>query len=552
MSNGQNNNKGCNLHQFQRNNYFYGKLMTVRDFEDEQSYLNEKRHLLNRLIHSSGIVCGFELGDPLSSPNDEVEIRFIKGGVVLDCCGHEIVVPVGTVKKVINEKTGSTLTRTQVTSSLYLYLKHKPCFGEMVNAASNPSSCEETCCPSRIIEDFEVVASAIEPSTTQIQCPDLSGATDSNDALKKIREWTEIAIKSCPECDEARVFLAAIKSDLTIDKAETGKFKSFVYNNKLLSELITCHVSDFSNPHKSLKGLEAENKKVENLDGYITIDRANAITLSADQQNHKITIGETHSGETGNPHQTGHSELAEVLEVDPSETDTTRNKHVSNADGNRWNSAILKINDIAPVPDTGNFTIEAGNNVAITPGTNKITIASPGGGGAECLTGLFIFKEVEAGRRYTSPPVKLPGHIFGIILGVEYKYELATQKLRFIVTGDDLLQNGIALTSKLNLITHKLTVSLTSAKETGILRVRWWAIMPTKDMGSVDVPVEIRISRDDIIKDIALSPNITMKKIMDEYKVTAPAVEEIINPLIEEGAIKVTGTGVNKKFKINI
>ena len=84
MSNGQNNNKGCNLHQFQRNNYFYGKLMTVRDFEDEQSYLNEKRHLLNRLIHSSGIVCGFELGDPLSSPNDEVEIRFIKGGVVLD------------------------------------------------------------------------------------------------------------------------------------------------------------------------------------------------------------------------------------------------------------------------------------------------------------------------------------------------------------------------------------------------------------------------------------------------------------------------------------
>ena len=76
--------------------------------------------------------------------------------------------------------------------------------------------------------------------------------------------------------------------------------------------------------------------------------------------------------------------------------------------------------------------------------------------------------------------------------------------------------------------------------------------MPTRDMGSVDIPVETRISRDDIIKDIALSPNITMKKIMDKYKVTAPAVEEIIKSLIEDGTIRATGTGVNRNFRINI
>jgi hypothetical protein len=71
-------------------------------------------------------------------------------------------------------------------------------------------------------------------------------------------------------------------------------------------------------------------------------------------------------------------------------------------------------------------------------------------------------------------------------------------------------------------------------------------------MGSVDVPVEIIISRDDIIKNIALSPNITIKKMIDKYKVIAPAIEEIINPLVEDGTIKVTGTGVNRKFRINI
>ena len=64
---------------------------------------------------------------------------------------------------------------------------------------------------------------------------------------------------------------------------------------------------------------------------------------------------------------------------------------------------------------------------------NKITIASARG--AECLTGLFIFEKVEADKKYTSPPVKLDKHIFGIILGVEYNYEFVAPPLRFIVTG---------------------------------------------------------------------------------------------------------------------
>lgn len=319
MSNGQNNNnKGCNLHQFQRNNYFYGKLMTVRDFEDEQSYLNEKRHLLNRLIHSSGIVCGFELEDPLSSPDDEVEIKFSKGGVVIDCCGHEIVIPDGTLKKVINEKTGSTLTANQVISSLYLYLKYKPCFGEMVNAASNPSSCEETCCPGRIIEDFEVVASETKPSTIQIQCPDLSAATDSDEAMKKMREWTEKAIESCPACEDARVFLAAIKTDLTIDKAETGKYRLFIYNNKLLSELITCHVSDFTNPHK----IEAQDvgafvsiDGVSNPGGNVDLKQDNSIIITPDDLANTISIGENHSSRNDNPHDVSAAQAGALVSI---------------------------------------------------------------------------------------------------------------------------------------------------------------------------------------------------------------------------------------------
>ena len=34
--------------------------MTVRDFEAEQQYFDGKRYLINRLLHGTGIVCGFE------------------------------------------------------------------------------------------------------------------------------------------------------------------------------------------------------------------------------------------------------------------------------------------------------------------------------------------------------------------------------------------------------------------------------------------------------------------------------------------------------------
>ena len=77
------------LKSFQRNRYFYGKLLTVRDFEDEQRYFIEKQRLINRLIHGEGVVCGLKVE---KVENKESFIR-ITPEVALDCCGREIVVP---------------------------------------------------------------------------------------------------------------------------------------------------------------------------------------------------------------------------------------------------------------------------------------------------------------------------------------------------------------------------------------------------------------------------------------------------------------------------
>lgn len=51
--------KNFRLKPLERNNYFYGKLLTVRDFQREQEYNNEKAVLKNKFIYGSGICVYF-------------------------------------------------------------------------------------------------------------------------------------------------------------------------------------------------------------------------------------------------------------------------------------------------------------------------------------------------------------------------------------------------------------------------------------------------------------------------------------------------------------
>lgn len=78
---------------FERNNYFYGKLLTVRDFLDEQRYMNDKRRLHNYLTVGAGIVCGLSVIE-LNEKTISVE-----PGLALDYLGREIVVAEPVTKK---------------------------------------------------------------------------------------------------------------------------------------------------------------------------------------------------------------------------------------------------------------------------------------------------------------------------------------------------------------------------------------------------------------------------------------------------------------------
>lgn len=75
-----------NLFPLARNKYFYGKLLTVRDFEIEQKYFNNKRRIINRMINGTGVVSG------LSVTAGDDSTLMIESGLALDYSGREIII----------------------------------------------------------------------------------------------------------------------------------------------------------------------------------------------------------------------------------------------------------------------------------------------------------------------------------------------------------------------------------------------------------------------------------------------------------------------------
>jgi hypothetical protein len=146
-------NLGCELHPFERNRYFYGKLLTVQDFETEQRYLIGKDHLINSHVHGAGIVCGLELTDP-EVDNGTLFVN-VTAGVALACCGNEIVVS--------KPSTHLRVRGTPQEGLNYLYLCYVECVKQPMPALANASTCEEVCCYNRIQESYEIRVSADPP-----------------------------------------------------------------------------------------------------------------------------------------------------------------------------------------------------------------------------------------------------------------------------------------------------------------------------------------------------------------------------------------------------
>ncbi len=169
MSDSQENTENCKLRAFEKNNYFYGKLMTVRDFVLEQQYVNDKRWLINNLLFGSGTVCGLNV----SSTGMNV---FVKSGFAIDRCGREIILP---------EDVSLTLTDKDKPSpgnKKAIYITYKECPKERVRSQT-ASTCDEVCANNRIEESYDI----------EIRDVQANGSDQTNEELCGI--WSNHATK---------------------------------------------------------------------------------------------------------------------------------------------------------------------------------------------------------------------------------------------------------------------------------------------------------------------------------------------------------------------
>lgn len=107
--------KNLRFFPHERNQFFKGKLLTVRDFESEQRYFNDKRRLVNRLMHGGGVVCGLQVIQV-----DEKQIS-IEAGVAFDYLGREIVVP-EPIKQKLSMLEG--FTNNEYAKNVYICLEY--------------------------------------------------------------------------------------------------------------------------------------------------------------------------------------------------------------------------------------------------------------------------------------------------------------------------------------------------------------------------------------------------------------------------------------------
>jgi len=273
----------CATAYFERNNYFYGKQLTVRDLLQEQSYLNGKRWLINRMVLGWGVVCGLDVRWRDESNKRELAIT---NGMALDCCGHEIIVCQDQYIDVLNEikemSPGGEPDKQTGEIKFLLCLVYEKCKTEPVDLPPLGCDKEDRVEYNRVREGFKLrlkpwdEACAKQPyghfdCLNRFKHESGEPKTERSCQTETIHEYLCSKLKEgCPECECCDcVVLATIylkprrwEPPAKVDQpgaAQQGNYEGaevrfdtctdrrLVYNNSLLYDLIYCHHGDL--PH---------------------------------------------------------------------------------------------------------------------------------------------------------------------------------------------------------------------------------------------------------------------------------------------------------------
>jgi hypothetical protein len=225
----------------ERNRYFYGKLLDVPHFYLEQSYLNAKRWLLNRLVSGTGIVCGLAV---VPSPDGTGVV--ISPGVAIDQWGREIVVASSSVLNpyTLTDLWGNPLGTVAGPVTVSICLLYHECGIEPTPVLVSTCDTNGACEPGTLAERYMIVVQQGAVLDNPLGCglPGIFGSPlDSTVIQSDLLQWVTQPCPgpSTPACVcVAQVSLPAAGTITEGMIDQTGC--AIVPNNQLLLQLILC------------------------------------------------------------------------------------------------------------------------------------------------------------------------------------------------------------------------------------------------------------------------------------------------------------------------
>jgi hypothetical protein len=215
--------KNSKIFPFERNNYYYGKLLSVEDFNLEQKYINDKRRMLNRYVLGTGIVAGMYVVSV-----DERTIS-VESGFALDSLGREIVIDIPVIKKLSLIDGFDSCIRSGNDSYMYLCVEYSEAEkGAVHNVTGNSEAAGESF--NKIQECYRLYFTDNEPEN------DILAPSDLYEQKKTIYWDGKVRIKQVMP----RYVRAGERFELRIEVENLDKqYLDFSYDL-----LLTCLASD--------------------------------------------------------------------------------------------------------------------------------------------------------------------------------------------------------------------------------------------------------------------------------------------------------------------
>lgn len=224
------------IRELEKNKYYYGKLLTVTDFEIEQQYYAKKTKLTNRIMFGVGIISGLQV----TRINDT---QFaVESGVAIDYDGNMILIPIPLTITLSN--LSGYLYDGPAHESFYICLRYKEKEKDIVESTnSHVSSKFNETTYNRVVESYDL----------HLQ----QGLNNEDFSTKKVKQSKKVKIdrhfdqslsemiqhngQNCiclAKIDIERKEKAGIRSqEYNIEQVELVPFQQYVYNHDLLKSI---------------------------------------------------------------------------------------------------------------------------------------------------------------------------------------------------------------------------------------------------------------------------------------------------------------------------